>query len=38
MAAHIVEILEATAESARRGQPVEIRSDFARPTPMEWAL
>jgi predicted dehydrogenase len=38
MAAHIVEILEATAESARRGQPVEIRSDFARPAPMEWAL
>jgi predicted dehydrogenase len=38
MAAHIVEILEATAESARRGQPVAITSDFPRPAPMPWAL
>jgi predicted dehydrogenase len=38
MAAHTVEILEATAESARSGQPVDIRSDFPRPAPMEWAL
>jgi predicted dehydrogenase len=37
MAAHTVEILEATAESARSGRPVEIRSDFVRPAPMEWA-
>jgi predicted dehydrogenase len=38
MAAHTVEILEATAESARSGRPVAITSDFARPAPMEWAL
>jgi predicted dehydrogenase len=38
MAAHITEILCATAESARTGAPCEIRSDFVRPEPMEWAL
>lgn len=37
MAAHIVEILEATAESARTGRPVGITSDFPRPAPMDWA-
>jgi hypothetical protein len=38
MAAHTVEILEATAESARSGHPVAVTSDFPRPAPMEWAL
>ena len=37
-AAHICEILDATAESARLGRPVEITSSFTPPAPMEWAL
>jgi predicted dehydrogenase len=37
-AAHICEILDATAHSAAHGLPVEITSTFPRPTPMEWAL
>lgn len=37
-AAHVVEILCATTDSLRRNQPVAIRSDFALPAPMEWAL
>jgi predicted dehydrogenase len=36
-AAHITEILCATSESARTGRPVEIRSGFTPPAPMEWA-
>jgi predicted dehydrogenase len=38
MAAHVTEILCATAESARSGRPVDIHSDFTRPEPMEWAV
>ncbi|HUS16664.1 MAG TPA: Gfo/Idh/MocA family oxidoreductase [Chloroflexia bacterium] len=38
MAAHTVEILEATAEAARSGRTVAIHSDFPRPAPLEWAL
>ncbi len=37
-AAHVVEILCAVEESARTGGAVEIRSDFPRPPPLEWAL
>jgi predicted dehydrogenase len=36
-AAHIVEILEAVSESAKRGEPVELTSTFAPPEPMDWA-
>ena len=36
-AAHVVEVLNAVDESRERGGAVEIRSDFARPAPMEWA-
>jgi predicted dehydrogenase len=37
-AAHICEILDATAESARLNRPVEIASTFTPPAPMEWAV
>lgn len=36
-AAHVTEILCATAESAKTGRPVDIVSDFAPPAPMDWA-
>jgi predicted dehydrogenase len=37
-AAHVVEVLNAVDASLERGGPVEVRSDFSRPEPMEWAL
>lgn len=36
-AAHVVEIMEAAAESARTGRPTELSTTFTPPTPMEWA-
>jgi predicted dehydrogenase len=36
-AAHVVEILEATNESARTGKMVELISTFTPPAPMDWA-
>jgi predicted dehydrogenase len=36
-AAHIVEILNAVETSVERGGAVDVRSDFSRPDPMEWA-
>ncbi|HVG00544.1 MAG TPA: Gfo/Idh/MocA family oxidoreductase [Chloroflexia bacterium] len=36
-AAHVTEILCATAESAKMGRPVDIVSGFAPPAPMDWA-
>jgi predicted dehydrogenase len=36
-AAHVVEILAGVAAAAEGGGFVEVRSDFARPEPMEWA-
>jgi predicted dehydrogenase len=36
-AAHVVEILEATRRSYETGRPVELRSGFEPPAPMEWA-
>jgi predicted dehydrogenase len=36
--AHITEILCAATESAKTGRPVEVRSSFTPPAPMEWAL
>jgi predicted dehydrogenase len=36
-AAHLVEILEAIERSSREGGPVEVRSGFPAPPPMEWA-
>ena len=36
-AAHVVEVLNGIEESARNGGPVEIRSTFAAPEPMDWA-
>jgi predicted dehydrogenase len=36
-AAHVVEILCAIAQSAQRGVPVDVRSSFEPPPPMEWA-
>jgi len=36
-AAHVVEILAAISASLQGGGPVEIRSDFTPPAPMEWA-
>jgi predicted dehydrogenase len=36
-AAHVVEILCGTAESAERGAPVDVHSSFEPPPPMEWA-
>ncbi len=35
-AAHVVEILEATNESARTGKTVELISTFTPPAPMDW--
>lgn len=36
-AAHVVEILEATNQSVRSGQAVELHSAFVTPEPMPWA-
>jgi predicted dehydrogenase len=36
-AAHVVEILDAIAESATGGRPVEIHSTFEPPQPLPWA-
>ena len=36
-AAHVVEAMEAARASAEAGAPVELRSDFPRPEPLEWA-
>ena len=36
-AAHIVGILEAITTSFREGRPVDVRSTFEPPAPMEWA-
>jgi len=36
-AAHVVEILNAIATSAKEGRPVPITSDFTPPSPMDWA-
>lgn len=36
-AAHIVETLEAVETSMREGAPVEVRSSFPAPEPMDWA-
>ena len=36
-AAHVVEILEATDESAKTGKTIELKSTFAVPAPMDWA-
>jgi predicted dehydrogenase len=35
-AAHVVEILEATARSMREGRAVEVASSFTPPEPLEW--
>ncbi|MDP9351893.1 MAG: Gfo/Idh/MocA family oxidoreductase [Chloroflexota bacterium] len=35
-AAHVVDILEATARSMREGKAVEVGSSFTPPAPMEW--
>jgi predicted dehydrogenase len=35
-AAHVVEILEATNQSARTHQPVELTSTFTPPALMDW--
>jgi predicted dehydrogenase len=37
-AAHVVEILCATAKSVELGQPVAIQSDFTPPAMMDWAI
>jgi predicted dehydrogenase len=36
-AAHVVELMEAIARSGVEGRPVDVRSDFVPPLPMEWA-
>jgi predicted dehydrogenase len=36
-AVHVVEVLNAIEESARDGGPVEVRSAFPPPAPMDWA-
>jgi predicted dehydrogenase len=36
-AAHVVEILEATNQSAKTGQTIELHSRFTPPEPMDWA-
>jgi predicted dehydrogenase len=37
LAAHVVEILDAVRRSYETGEPVEVRSDFEPPPPMDWA-
>lgn len=36
-AAHLVDVMNAIAESIARGTAVEVTSDFRHPEPMEWA-
>jgi len=36
-AAHLVEVLEAARTSLDHGDAVDVRSDFPRPAPLEWA-
>jgi predicted dehydrogenase len=36
-AAHVVEVLEAARASSQDGGPVEVRSEFPRPEPLDWA-
>ncbi len=36
-AAHIIEIMEGTARAMETERPVDIKSDFVLPAPMEWA-
>ncbi len=36
-AAHLVEIISAAVESMRIGRPVQVRSEFEPPAPMDWA-
>jgi predicted dehydrogenase len=36
-AAHVVDVLEAIAVAAERGGSVDVRSDFPRPEPLDWA-
>jgi predicted dehydrogenase len=36
-AAHIVEVLDAAQASAEGGAAVDVRSDFRRPEPLDWA-
>lgn len=36
-AAHVVEVIEAVARSQADGGPVDVRSEFEQPLPMEWA-
>jgi predicted dehydrogenase len=36
-AAHLVEVMNAITSSAATGSPVEVRSSFPPPEPMEWA-
>ena len=37
-AAHVVEVMEAVARSQAAGGPVEVRSGFEPPRPLDWAL
>ncbi|HKP17868.1 MAG TPA: Gfo/Idh/MocA family oxidoreductase [Gaiellaceae bacterium] len=37
-AAHVVEVLNAIETSGRDGGPVDVRSSFELPAPLEWAL
>ena len=37
-AAHVVEILNAIAESVETGQPVDVHSSFTPPTLMDWTM
>lgn len=37
LAAHVTEILDASSASMKTGMPVEVRSTFTPPAPMEWS-
>jgi hypothetical protein len=36
-AAHVLDVLEAAHASADRGVAMDVRSDFPRPEPLDWA-
>lgn len=36
-AAHVVDIVCSIQQAARKGESIEITSEFPQPTPMEWA-
>jgi hypothetical protein len=36
-AAHVVDVLNAIADSADGAGAIDVRSDFAPPEPLEWA-